>query len=135
MTRRATLLTKADCALCEQAKEVLRRLEAEGLLEFELVDLHTPEGQQLAAVSGMAFPPGLLLDADRSATAGFRSASSAVSWLVGSPEARTRFTRGTRVCSIAESRGTRGRRRSRGPGPDATMEALYWNTVRYSYGV
>lgn len=64
MTRRATLLTKADCALCQQAKEVLRRLEAEGLLEFELVDLHTPEGQQLATVSGMAFPPGLLLDGD-----------------------------------------------------------------------
>ncbi|MDQ3353044.1 MAG: glutaredoxin family protein [Actinomycetota bacterium] len=64
MTRRATLLTKADCALCEQAKEVLRRLEAEGVLELELVDLHTPEGQQLAVLSGMAFPPGLLLDGD-----------------------------------------------------------------------
>jgi glutaredoxin len=64
VTRRATLLTKADCALCEQAKEVLRRLEAEGVLELELVDLHTPEGQQLAVLSGMAFPPGLLLDGD-----------------------------------------------------------------------
>lgn len=62
--RRATLLTRADCSLCEQAKEVLTRLVSEGLLEVELVDLHTPEGERLAVASGMAFPPGLLLDGE-----------------------------------------------------------------------
>lgn len=62
--RRATLLTKADCSLCEQAKDVLARLVSEGLLEVELVDLHTPEGERLAVASGMAFPPGLFLDGE-----------------------------------------------------------------------
>lgn len=62
MSTKATLLTTADCSLCEQAKSVLRQLENEGAVEVEIVDLASPEGQRLAAVSGMAFPPALLLD-------------------------------------------------------------------------
>ncbi len=62
--RKATLLTKADCALCDQAKAVLERLANEGALDVDLVDLHSPEGQELAVSAGMAFPPGLLLDGE-----------------------------------------------------------------------
>lgn len=61
---KATLLTKADCALCEQAKAVLQRMAEEGSLSVELVDVNSARGQRLAAASGMAFPPALLLDGD-----------------------------------------------------------------------
>ena len=62
MSTKATLLTTASCSLCDQAKSVLQQLENEGVIEVETVDLASPEGQRLAAVSGMAFPPALLLD-------------------------------------------------------------------------
>ena len=62
MSVQVTLLTTAHCSLCEQAKGVLQRLQNEGALEVETVDLASPEGQRLAAASGMAFPPALLLD-------------------------------------------------------------------------
>ena len=64
MTVTATLLTTPHCSLCDQAKEVLGRLESEGELEVEVVDLHSAEGEALAMRSGMAFPPGLLLDGE-----------------------------------------------------------------------
>ncbi|MBW3644587.1 MAG: glutaredoxin family protein [Actinobacteria bacterium] len=62
--RKATLLTKADCALCDRAKGVLERLADEGALDVELVDLSSPEGEEIAVAAGMAFPPGLLLDGE-----------------------------------------------------------------------
>jgi hypothetical protein len=62
--RKATLLTKANCALCEQAKVVLQRLAEEGSLSVELVDVNSPEGAGRAAASGMPFPPGMLLDGE-----------------------------------------------------------------------
>ncbi len=62
MSAQVTLLTTAHCSLCEQAKSVLQRLQNEGAVEVETVDLASPEGQRLAVVSGMAFPPALLLD-------------------------------------------------------------------------
>ena len=64
MTTRVTLITKADCSLCEQAKAVLDRLVAEYDLQVETVNLHTARGQDLATRSGMAFPPGLLVDGE-----------------------------------------------------------------------
>lgn len=62
MSPKAILLTTAHCELCDQAKSVLGQLQAEGMIELELVDLASPEGQRLSAVAGMAFPPVLLLD-------------------------------------------------------------------------
>lgn len=62
--RRVTLLTKADCPLCEQAKEVLGRLAGEFDLDVEVVDLGSERGSALAAGSGMAFPPGVVLDGE-----------------------------------------------------------------------
>ncbi len=61
---RATLLRKADCALCEQAKAVLDQLAAEYPLEVEVLSVDTAVGAELAAVAGMAFPPAVLLDGD-----------------------------------------------------------------------
>lgn len=59
-----TLLTKPDCPLCDQAKAVLARLSGEYDLRLELVTLDSERGQQLATASGMAFPPGVLLDGE-----------------------------------------------------------------------
>lgn len=64
MTATVTLITKADCSLCDQAKVVLERLSSEYNLRVELVDLDTQEGHELASRSGMAFPPGVLLDGE-----------------------------------------------------------------------
>ncbi|MDP9403422.1 MAG: glutaredoxin family protein [Actinomycetota bacterium] len=60
--RHVTLLTTADCALCEAAKEVLARLGEEHAVEVEVLDVATKRGRELAASSGMAFPPGVLVD-------------------------------------------------------------------------
>lgn len=59
---KVTLLTKADCGLCEQAKAVLARVAADTPLDIETLDLASDRGRALAQRSGMAFPPGVLLD-------------------------------------------------------------------------
>jgi len=59
---RVTLLTQADCAYCEHAKEVLARVGAEHPLTVEEIRLETPEGRELAVGHGMLFAPGILLD-------------------------------------------------------------------------
>lgn len=56
-----TLLTQPDCALCDQAKTILGRLEQEGLLTVREVDLSGPAGQALAVRHGMLFAPGVLV--------------------------------------------------------------------------
>jgi len=61
---RVTLLIKADCGLCEQAKAVLARVAADTPLEVETVDLASDRGRALAEEAGMAFPPGVLLDGE-----------------------------------------------------------------------
>ena len=62
MTTVVTLLTQPDCALCEHAKQVLAKVAADHPLRVQEVDLHTPEGRQLALHVGMLFAPGILLD-------------------------------------------------------------------------
>lgn len=57
-----TLLVTTNCGLCEHAKEVLAGLAKEGVVEVEVVDVGTERGQHLVASSGMAFPPGVLVD-------------------------------------------------------------------------
>ena len=54
-----TLLTREQCAFCEQAKELLARLAAEYPLAVTTLDLDSPEGLKLAAAGGVLFPPGL----------------------------------------------------------------------------
>lgn len=61
---RITLLTKADCDLCEHAKGVLARVAADNDVEVETIDVGTAHGRELAERSGMAFPPGVLVDGE-----------------------------------------------------------------------
>ena len=58
------LLTKADCALCDQAKSVLERVGAEIPLTVEIVSLDSERGRALAEQSRLLFPPGVLLDGE-----------------------------------------------------------------------
>ena len=57
-----TLLTQADCALCEHAKGVLARVGADHPVEVTEIDLASPQGQSLAAEAGVRFAPGVLVD-------------------------------------------------------------------------
>jgi glutaredoxin len=57
-----TLLTKADCGLCDDAKAVLERLRSEFALQIATIDISSHAGQVLAMQAGVIFPPGVLLD-------------------------------------------------------------------------
>ena len=57
-----TLLTQADCALCEHAKGVLARVGADHPLEITEIDLAGGPGRAVAARAGVLFAPGLLVD-------------------------------------------------------------------------
>jgi glutaredoxin len=57
-----TLLTQADCALCEHAKQVLARVAADHPLTVDEIGLDTEQGRLLAAEAGVVFAPGILLD-------------------------------------------------------------------------
>lgn len=59
-----TLLTKADCDLCQHAKAVLDRVAVDTPLRIETVDLNSDRGRALAERAGMAFPPGVFLDGE-----------------------------------------------------------------------
>ena len=57
-----TLLTQADCALCEQAKGVLARVGVDHRLEVTEIDLAGEPGRALAERAGVVFAPGVLVD-------------------------------------------------------------------------
>lgn len=59
---RVTLLTQADCAFCDHAKEVLTRVGEDYSLTVTEVGLDTNEGRRLAARGGVLFAPGILLE-------------------------------------------------------------------------
>lgn len=61
---RITLLTQADCALCEHAKTVLAKVHADHPLTLTEIDLTSDEGQRLSAEAGVLFAPGILLDGE-----------------------------------------------------------------------
>ena len=56
------LLTKGDCYLCEQAKEVLERLRGEYDLTAREVTLDSEQGRSLASEAGAPFPPVVFID-------------------------------------------------------------------------
>jgi glutaredoxin len=56
------LLTKRNCAFCDQAKAILARLTAEYPVSVSTLDLATSEGEALALRGGVLFPPGVFLD-------------------------------------------------------------------------
>ena len=61
-----TLLTQADCGLCEHAKTVLDRVQHDPATPVQLrvvdVDLGSDEGRRLAGEAGVLFAPGILLN-------------------------------------------------------------------------
>ncbi|MEV4202996.1 glutaredoxin family protein [Micromonospora globbae] len=57
-----TLLTQADCGLCEHAKTVLASIRRDLPVTVEEVDLDSPEGQTLSDGGWVLFAPGLLID-------------------------------------------------------------------------
>ena len=57
-----TLLTEADCGLCDHAKKVLGRVGDDHPLEVTEIDLASQEGRALAARAGVIFAPGVLID-------------------------------------------------------------------------
>lgn len=57
-----TLLTQADCAYCEHAKQVLARIGQDHRLAVTEISLDTVAGRQLAARHGVLFAPGVLVD-------------------------------------------------------------------------
>ena len=59
-----TLLTQADCAFCDQAKDVLVRLADEYPLTLREVDLSSAEGRTLAERADVMFAPGVLVNGE-----------------------------------------------------------------------
>ncbi len=59
-----TLITREDCAACEQAKQLLDRLAREYPLAVSTLDVDSPAGQAIAVRGGLLFPPGIFLDGD-----------------------------------------------------------------------
>ena len=57
-----TLLTQDDCAFCDIAKEVLRRLCDGYPLRVTEISLASGQGQRLARSAGVLFAPGVLVD-------------------------------------------------------------------------
>lgn len=57
-----TLLTTADCHLCDDAKQRLARLAPELGFTVVIRDVHSDEGRRLAARAAMPFPPVILID-------------------------------------------------------------------------
>lgn len=67
MTRdaaRVTLLTQADCAYCDHAKQVLAEVGLDHPLVVEEVGLDTEEGRVLATRHAVLFAPGILIDGE-----------------------------------------------------------------------
>jgi glutaredoxin len=64
MTRpvQVTLLTQADCALCDHAKQVLARVGDDHPLQVTEISLTTDEGRELAVQARVLIAPGILLD-------------------------------------------------------------------------
>jgi glutaredoxin len=58
------LLTKGDCGMCEQAKQVLQRLAPEYRLNLREVPLESQEGKRLALEAAAPFPPVVFLDGE-----------------------------------------------------------------------
>jgi glutaredoxin len=61
---RVTLLTKPACGFCDDAKAILTRLEMEYPLTIEVIDLASPQGEDLALLGGVLFPPGVFLNGE-----------------------------------------------------------------------
>ncbi|WP_407270646.1 glutaredoxin family protein [Radiobacillus sp. PE A8.2] len=57
-----TILSKENCHFCDTSKKIFNELANEYPLNVEVIDINTPQGEELASTSGFLFPPGLLFD-------------------------------------------------------------------------
>lgn len=57
-----TLVTTADCHLCEHARRVLEKLRAEFHFDVVAIDWETAGGQALVVRDGVLFPPALYIN-------------------------------------------------------------------------
>jgi glutaredoxin len=64
VTTAITLLTQADCTLCEQAKTVLAKVGTDHPIAVDEIDLGTEHGRELALTAGILFAPGVLIDGE-----------------------------------------------------------------------
>lgn len=62
--RHVLLITQDDCAFCDQAKDVLRRVSADFALEVEEIGFVTERGGELARRAGVLFAPGVFVDGE-----------------------------------------------------------------------
>ncbi len=60
--RIVTLLTQDNCTMCDQAKDVVRRVALDQPLSLLEVPLDSPDGREMATRAGVLFAPGILLD-------------------------------------------------------------------------
>lgn len=58
------LLTKENCSLCDDAKDVLEKLRPHYGLEIQSISLESEEGRRLALTSSAAFPPVVFVDGE-----------------------------------------------------------------------
>jgi glutaredoxin len=56
------LLTQKDCAFCDQAHEILTRLQSDFTLNITTLDIASEDGIQMASEGGVMFAPGLFVD-------------------------------------------------------------------------
>lgn len=56
------LLTQENCAFCDSAMAMLKRLSTEFPLSISTQALDSPEGQDLAAKNGILFAPGIFIE-------------------------------------------------------------------------
>ncbi len=56
------LLTQEQCGFCEQARDMLERLSREYGLVLSTLEIHSPQGRDLALRGGLLFPPGILIE-------------------------------------------------------------------------
>lgn len=61
---KVTIITKRQCVYCEDAQELLQRLKGEYPLVVETVDFNSVEGEAMATIGGIHFPPGVFLDGE-----------------------------------------------------------------------
>lgn len=62
--RHVILLTSDDCGFCQDAKEVLGRLQIEFAFGLTEIDIRSPQGAELAQAGGLLFPPGIVIDGE-----------------------------------------------------------------------
>lgn len=60
-SRDVLILTQDHYVFCEEAKSLFERLAGEFPLSIAMLDINSPDGQELAVQGGVLFPPGIFI--------------------------------------------------------------------------